>query len=320
MFDPRLFRVLDNQRRAFQGNLILIAVIAVFVISAGPANANPIPLGVASSYAALYEGIGGHNLQITNVTINSNVGVGGTGVVQFNGPGAINGKLNFAAANTGQYKNNNGSNVGPTSVTYGVSAVTTALNTVNSLSSSLSGLGSNLAISGAMTINESAGQRDTVNGVTYRVFKVTSYSENDGKVLTLNGDGSGDPVVFDFGFNQNVNLGGDVALTGGLTDDQVLWNFTSTNQNVQLNNNASSYRNEAFQGVILAPNDKLQLTNANLDGRVFGGHNQDMQIVSGTTITTPASPVPEPSTLAMFALGVGGLGFAVRRRQRQASI
>ena len=51
MFDPRLFRVLDNQRRAFQGNLILIAVIAVFVISAGPANANPIPLGVASSYA-----------------------------------------------------------------------------------------------------------------------------------------------------------------------------------------------------------------------------------------------------------------------------
>ena len=62
----------------------------------------------------LYEGNGGHNLQVTNVTINGNVGVGGTGHVQFNGPGTIGGRLDFSAANTGQYANNNGSNVGPT--------------------------------------------------------------------------------------------------------------------------------------------------------------------------------------------------------------
>ena len=43
-------------------------------------------LGAAGNFAVLYEGTGGHNLQITNVSINGNVGVGGTGHVQFNGP------------------------------------------------------------------------------------------------------------------------------------------------------------------------------------------------------------------------------------------
>ena len=246
----------------------------------------------------LYEGTGGHNLQITNVTIYGNVGVGGTGHVQFNGPGTIGGRLDFSAANSGQYSNNNGSNVGPTSANYNVAAVTTALNTVNSLNSSLAGLGNSLVINGNQTINESAGQLDTVNGVTYRVFNVTSYNEGNGNVVTINGDGSGDPVVLNFGFNSNVNLGGDVALTGGLTDDQVLWNFTSSNQNINLNNNASSYPLPlAFQGIILAPNDNLSMVNANFDGRIFGGDSGDMQIVSGDHINYPPGKLTNTATV-----------------------
>ena len=187
----------------------------------------------------MYDGVGGHNLSISNVAVNGNVGVGGTGAVQFSGPGTIGGRLDFSAANSSQYSNTNGSNVGPTSVTYNVATVTNALNTVNSLSRSLAALGNNLVINGTQTIDEASGQLDTVNGVSYRVFNVTSYSENDGSVVTINGDGN--PVVFNFGFNSNINLGGDVALTGGLTDDQVVWNFTTTGKNISLNNNASSY-------------------------------------------------------------------------------
>ena len=247
--------------------------------------------GDAGGYTVLYEGTGGHNLQITNVSIGGNVGVGGTGHVQFNGPGTIGGRLDFSAANTGQYSNNNRSNVGPTSVNYNVGAVTAALNAIANLSMSLGELsGTSITFNNAnQTVDEGSGTLQTTGGITYRVFNVTSYSENDGKVVTINGDGSGDAVVFNFAFNSNVNLGGDVVLTGGLTPDQVIWNFTSSNQNVQLNNNASSYPypSFAYQGVILAPNDKLSVVNTSLIGRVLGGDSSDMQIVSGDNIHTP---------------------------------
>ena len=121
--------------------LLLITTSVAVLFSGAAAYGSTIPLGSADMYAVLYEGTGGHNLSISNVTINGNVGVGGTGVVQFSGPGTIDGRLDFSSANVGQYNNTNGMNVGPTSVNYSVVAVTNALNKVNNLSSSFVGLG-----------------------------------------------------------------------------------------------------------------------------------------------------------------------------------
>jgi hypothetical protein len=264
-------------------------------LQSGPSSATY--LGAAGNYGVLYMvGSGTHNLSITNVTLGANVGVGssvggnGIGDVTFSGPGIVTGRLDFAPGQTNVFNNQNSSNYGPASVNTNVSAVASAISTVTSLNSSLGALsGTNLAINGTQTINESAGTFHTVNGVTYSVFTVTSYSSGDGKVFTINGDGSGDPVVLNFGPSTgNINLGGDVALTGnGLNDDKVIWNFTSSNQNLQLNNNASSFYTMAFHGIILAPNDGIHLVNANLSGRIFGGDNQDMQLVSGLTLHAP---------------------------------
>jgi choice-of-anchor A domain-containing protein len=283
----------------------LIGVAATFFL-ASPGSAASI-FGPASDYTVLYEGNGGNTLHITNVTVNGNIGVGNTGKVDDSGPSSITGRLDFSAPNTGQFSNSNGSNVGPTSVNYNVAAVTSALSTVNSLSTSLGGeSGTGVSISGNQTINASAGTLDS-NG--NEVFNVNSYSENDGNLLTINGNGHN--VVLNFSLG-NVNLKGDVALGGGLTPDQVIFNFFDSGSNIQLNTNASTYSSLAFQGVILAPNDAISVVNANLNGRVFGGDTHDMQIVSGTTINTPTS-VPEPSTYLLAAIGLLAVGFARRK-------
>ena len=82
---------------------------------------------------------------------------------------------------------------GPTSVNYSVSAVTTAIDAVDSLSTSLGGLsGTNISFNNSnQTVNESSGTLQTSNGVSYRVFNVTSYSETNSDTVTIVGDGSG---------------------------------------------------------------------------------------------------------------------------------
>ena len=288
-----------------------LAIITFFLGGTEFAHATGFTLGGASDYAVLYEGIGNHNLQITNVTVNGNIGVGNslfTGQVQYNGPGAINGRVDFSAANSGQFHNNNGTNVGPTSVNYSVGAVTTALNFVNALSTTLGGeVGAPITINGNQTLNASSGT--VINGDV--VFNVTSYTEGDGNVLTINGDGLHN-VVLNLAVSGNPQLGGDVILNG-LSPDQVLWNYTGTN-NLSLNNNASSFPfPDAFMGVILAPNAAISLTNANLLGRVFGGDSSDMQIVSGTTIKVPSVP-DGGSTVSLLGIATLGLGLIQSRK------
>jgi hypothetical protein len=125
--------------KAFSPTRWTIPLVALLLMtSVASARASEVGIGVdASAYAVLYEGAGGHNLQITNVEIPGRVGVGGTGKVQDNGPSTISGRVDFSASNTNQFSDNNGANQGPTSVNYNVADLTDALNAVNSLSSAL---------------------------------------------------------------------------------------------------------------------------------------------------------------------------------------
>lgn len=313
-----------------RGSIFFAILVMGLTVACVAGRADTLPLGLAANYAVLYEGTGGHNLQITNVTINGSIGVGGTGAIQDGGPSTIVGAIDFSAANAGsgfptytgsQFHNNNTSNsftpaLSASNPSFSNANVSTALTTVNNLNTSLVGqAGTNLAIvNGNTTVNASSGTLDVVNGHSYRVFTVTSYSQVNGNVFTINGDAAGDIVVFNF--SMGVNLGGDTTLNG-LTPDQVLWNFTGTG-NVQLNNNASSFPNVAFQGVILAPGNVMSMTNANLTGRLFGGDSGDMQIVSGDTLTAPAA-TPEPASMTIFGSGLLMIGGLLRKRVTKRS-
>lgn len=279
------------------------------------ARADNIPLGNAANFGLLFEGAGNNTLQITNVTVNGNIGVGMTGLATDSGPSTINGALDFSAANTGQFSNNNNGTVITGGVSYGVSSVTSALDTVNALNTSLNVSGTNVSIgTGAgqtLTINESAGTLQTINGVTYRVFTVTGFNTTNSNILTINGNGSGAPVVLNFAGSANFN---NQVVLNGLTASQVLYNFIggsnlSGGPTLQINDNLSnntpncSLGQFCVQGIFLDPNGAISVVNANLVGQVFGGDTHDFQYVSGSTITSPTT-VPEPSALVLLATGL----------------
>jgi hypothetical protein len=238
----------------------------------------------ASNFALLFEGAGANTLQVTNVTVNGNVGVGLTGQATDSGPSTINGGLDFSAANTSQFSNNNAADIIAGGVHYSVAAVASALSTVNSLNTTLGAeSGTNIAI------GTGGGQTLSINAA----------------VLTINGDAAGDSVVLNF--TGSVNFNNQVRLNG-LSSDQVLYNFVGGSNltggptlqiNDNLSNNAPNCSLGQFcvQGVFLDPNGAISVTNANVAGRVFGGDTHDFQYVSGSTITASMTTVPEPSNL-----------------------
>jgi PEP-CTERM motif len=278
----------------------------------------------ASNYALLFEGGGTNTLQITNVTVNGNVGVGGAGQVTIGGPATVNGSIDFAAAeactpNCAQFSNNNAADVfgGPH---YSVSAVTSALSTVNALNTTLGAeAGTSININGNTTINVSAGVLDASGN---RVFTVTGFNTTNSNVLTINGDAAGNNVVLNF-IGLSANFNNQVRLVG-LSSDQVLYNFVGGSgltggPTLQINDNLSnntpncSLGQFCVQGIFLDPNGAVSITNANVVGRVFGGDTHDFQYVSGSAIAAPTTVVPEPGTLALLGPGLLALGSFLRR-------
>lgn len=299
----------------------LAVILTIFVIPAAHADGFTLSSN-ASSYSVLFEGNQANTLQITNVTISGgNVGVGNTGLATDSGPSTVTGSINFSAANTGQFSNNNGSDIIGGGVNYGVTGVTSALNEVNTLNTTLSGytgtnLGNiNLSGNASMTINASTG--NLVNG--NEVFDISALNTTNGNTLIINGDGLGHNVVINFVGGSNINFNNQVTLTGGLTASDVIFNFVGGSNltggpALQINDNASGSSSNVVEGIFLDPNGAISIVNTNLQGQIFGGDTHDMQVVSGDTINTPRQ-VPEPASALL--LGAGFSAMALWRKRKQ---
>lgn len=268
-----------------------------------------------SDYAILFEGGGNNTLQVTNVTVNGNIGVGGTGKMSDSGPSTV-GRIDFSAANgsPSQFSSNNGANV-LTGPNFNVAAVTTALTNLNALNTALGGEnGTDVAVNGNATINASAGALFGSD----RVFDVTSFNAGNDKTLTINGDGVHDVVL---NFTQSTNFSCQVVLNN-ISAGQVLYNFVGGSNltggpTLQVNDNGdAAHPNNLVQGIFLDPNGAISVTNTRLLGRVFGGDSHDTQIVSGDTINLP---IPEASTNALLILGIAiGMAGAAFRGKKKA--
>jgi hypothetical protein len=254
-------------------------------------------------------------MQFSNSTYNGNVATDNSGstaggnYVQFSS-GTINGNFSFV----GTAQTNLGSGTLNGAKISNDANVSSAYTTISNLSATFAGEAGTTFVAGAQTLNATSG---TLDGGGNYVFTTTAANFLSSGALTINGTAS-QYVVIDVTGNNNVQLKNLLNLTGGITDDHVLINITGTGQQVGGNTNGG-----IVNGIFVALNDKINIDNTTIDGRLFGGGtNQDFQLVSGFKLNAPPSPslngtVPEPSTWAMMILGFAGIGFMAYRRKNK---
>jgi len=126
---------------------------------------------------------------------------------------------------------------------------------------------------------------------------ISSLNLGNGQALTLNGPPGSQFVINDSG-NFILNSG-MINLTGGLTDNDVVFNVTATGNAIQT---SGGLNNEAVvNGILLAPNSGVALAPGLINGELIAG-GSTIHLVSGASIvdTTPTTvTTPEPASFAL---------------------
>jgi hypothetical protein len=269
-------------------------------------------------------------LTVTSSDIVGNVAIGDGGAFIgsiADGPGTITGTVQFFAPNTGQF--------GPDGITvtggatFGNAFVQTDINNFNTTSQTLSGeTGTTLTIGGGGSVNASSGILDSAGNEVFTATIGPSFVA--GTTFTITGDGT-QTVVINIDATGTVSFDGSIVLAGGLTSDQVLFNFDGGDFPTNSGGPVLTIDTTPFTGpsIFLAaatppnaqtttgtffnPNGEIHVLDSVIDGRVFGGPT-DFSITD-SSIVSPASSVPEPASLTLLGAGLVAFGI-IRRRHR----
>ena len=281
--------------------LALAVLVGLGLVCPSPCFADPIDLGQAGSLTIF--GFNGSTVSFTNpqtlvsgpAGTTPNVGIGPNSSLNAS-DGTITGTLFVDPTATHIAQGN--LNVLGGVVTKDLSGAVSDLTTLSATSAALTPTQTFGSITGPTSITGNGGKN---------VINVSSITLNGSDSLTLSGT-SHDTFI--------VNVSGTLALTGtssiklnGVAPNNVLFNITGSGQQVAFTGKSMG------NGLFLAPDRPVAVTGAFITGGIFAGGN--ISIVSGAKIT---SGVPEPSTLALAALGgVFCMGAVGRRWLKKTS-
>ncbi len=282
------------------------------LVSAAPAMATGLTLGTLTNYGLVDLGSGTTIGQNSGpMTGNELLGNGVKANFAGGGNGSITGTLYYDSTvqNTNTFSQ---LQTAPTTQLVSTSVTNQALADAVALSNYAAGLTATQTygnITNATTITGNGG---------LNVIAVNNISN----ALTITG-GANDTFVFDVSGTYNTN---QTMVLNGVSASQILFNFTATSGNVfQTSGGDTSY------GTYLAVDGgNFQFSNLNLTGGLINTAG-NVQFVSGTKLVanTPfscasgsvacgtgggGSQAPEPSSIAVFAIGIVGLVVLHRRR------
>jgi hypothetical protein len=298
---------------SFPIRLIVLAVAAVSIAQSMPTAYAGFSLDGGSSVAVLYEGNGGKQLQYNNSNVAADVGIGGIGQAQLNGPGAIN--LDFSGAgNAAKCSSPCGVIAGVTiagAISSRVSPVSSALTDLDSLSQTLGEeTGTALTISSGGLVNAGSSKLDSSGNEVFTLKAANSFPK---ATFTVNGNSSRTVVTNAPAAVGNFAFNGSLVLTGGLVSDQVLF---------KLDQGSYGAFSGGATGTFLDPNGNIQINHSVLDGRIFVGGSQNSAIVSGANISfdPPARSATVPASLTLLGMALAGIAVALIRRWRRARL
>jgi hypothetical protein len=230
--------------------------------------------------------------------VTGNVGVNGSGTLALTGTTFVHGNVILG---TGAKVTTSGSGTVTGTTTTDQATLTQAASDANAAAAAAKALASSGGGVGVTSITSGG-------NLTPGVYNLTTLNLGNNQQLNLAAGGS---YVFNISGGLVLHGPDGIFLASGLSPSDVLFNITG-NTDVAFSGGGNG---AVLNGIILAPNSKVNLSPGLVNGEIISGQN--ISIVSGADVM---GVVPEPSTNALLILGAVAAGFALLRRRMMIAL